>query len=122
MKIFTGKVISKKMQKTATVAVERMVVHPVYKKRIKRIKKYQVHDETGAEVGQVVKFMASKPYSKTKKWKTVEAKKVEKKEKESGRKTLTGAPNRKDVITKGTEKKSENTKKAKGTKRKEGKK
>ena len=73
MKIFTGKVISKKMEKTATVAVERVVVHPVYKKRIKRIKKYQVHDEVGTKVDQVVKFAASKPFSKTKKWKIIEA-------------------------------------------------
>jgi small subunit ribosomal protein S17 len=72
MKIFTGKVISKKMEKTATVAVERVVVHPVYKKRIKRIKKYQVYDEVGTKVGQVVKFAASKPFSKTKKWKIIE--------------------------------------------------
>lgn len=72
MKIFTGKVISKKMQKTATVAVERIVVHPLYKKRLKRTKKYQVHDELGVEVGQTVKFVASKPYSKLKKWKIIE--------------------------------------------------
>ena len=38
MKIFTGVVISKKMDKTATVAVERVVVHPLYKKRFKRSK------------------------------------------------------------------------------------
>jgi len=70
MKIFTGKVISKKMQDTATVAVTRVVIHPVYKKRVRRVKKYHVHDSgTGVEVGQVVKFTASKPYSKTKKWK-----------------------------------------------------
>ena len=68
MKIILGKVISKKMQKTATVLVERMVVHPMYKKRYKKVKKYQVHDEIGVEVGHKVKFVASKPYSKTKKW------------------------------------------------------
>ncbi|KKQ97859.1 MAG: 30S ribosomal protein S17 [Candidatus Woesebacteria bacterium GW2011_GWB1_39_12] len=72
MKIFIGKVVSKKMEKTATVAVERIVVHPVYKKRFKRIKKYHVHDEMGADLGQTVKFIASKPYSRTKKWKIVE--------------------------------------------------
>lgn len=72
MKIFIGKVISKKMEKTATVAVERVLVHPIYKKRYKRVKKYQVHDEVGVGVGQVVKFVASRPYSKTKKWRVVE--------------------------------------------------
>jgi small subunit ribosomal protein S17 len=72
MKIFTGKVISTKMTNTATVAVERVVVHPVYKKRFKRVKKYHLHDEIGAKVGQTVKFVASKPYSKLKKWKLLE--------------------------------------------------
>ena len=72
MKILIGKVVSTKMDKTATVAVERVVVHPLYKKRYKRIKKYHVHDELGAKVSDVVKFVASKPYSKSKKWKLVE--------------------------------------------------
>lgn len=68
MKIFTGKVISKKMDKTANVLVERVYAHPVYKKRIKRTKKYHVHDILGAQVGQTVHFKDSKPFSKTKKW------------------------------------------------------
>lgn len=72
MKIISGKVISTKMQKTATVVVERIVVHPLYKKRYKRVKKYHVHDAFGVGVGQFVKFVASKPYSRTKKWKIIE--------------------------------------------------
>ena len=72
MKIFTGKVISTKMAKTATVAVERVVVHPLYKKRLKKIKKYHVHDEIGVKEGDKVKFAASKKYSKIKRWKIVE--------------------------------------------------
>jgi small subunit ribosomal protein S17 len=72
MKVFTGKVVSTKMAKTATVAVERIVVHPLYKKRLKRVKKYHVHDEVGAKVGQAVRFVASRPYSKLKKWKIIE--------------------------------------------------
>lgn len=72
MKIFTGNVISRKMKKTATVLVERMTIHPVYKKRVKKSKKYQVHDELGTEVGQRVRFVASRPFSKTKKWKITE--------------------------------------------------
>lgn len=72
MKIFTGHVISTKNEKTATVSVERVIVHPLYKKRFRRQTKYQVHDETGAKVGDIVKFVASKPYSKTKKWRVVE--------------------------------------------------
>ena len=72
MKIFSGVVVSKNMEKTATVEVVRVVVYPVYKKRIKRTKKYHVHDEMGTEVGEKVHFVASKPYSKTKKWKIIE--------------------------------------------------
>lgn len=72
MKIFKGKVVGTKMSKTATVAVERVVVHPLYKKRFRRDTKYQVHDEFGVKVGDTVKFTACKPYSKTKKWKITE--------------------------------------------------
>ncbi len=68
MKIFTGKVTAKKMQKTATVEVERMVVHPLYGKRYKRAQIYQVHDEVGVNVGDTVKFVTCKPISKLKKW------------------------------------------------------
>lgn len=71
MKIFSGKVISTKMSKTATVAVERTVTHPLYKKRFKRVKKYHVHDEIGTKVGDMVRFVASKNYSKLKKWKII---------------------------------------------------
>ncbi|KKQ51951.1 30S ribosomal protein S17 [Candidatus Woesebacteria bacterium RIFCSPHIGHO2_01_FULL_39_17] len=86
MKIFTGKVISKKMEKTATVVVERIVVHPIYRKRFKRLKKYHVHDEIGVTLGQTVKFVASRPYSKLKRWKVVEV--VEIVGKESDKKSL----------------------------------
>lgn len=71
MKVITGKVISTKMAKTATVAVERFVTHPVYKKRLKKTKKYHVHDELGVSMGDVVSFMASKPFSKLKRWKII---------------------------------------------------
>lgn len=72
MKVFEGKVISKKMNKTATVETERIVAHPLYRKRYKRTKTYHVHDELGAEVGQAVKFVDCKPVSKLKKWKIIE--------------------------------------------------
>ncbi len=72
MKIFTGKVIAIKNTKTATVEVLRTVMHPKYSKQIKKAKKYQVHDEKGVKVGEVVSFAASKPYSKTKKWRILE--------------------------------------------------
>jgi small subunit ribosomal protein S17 len=85
MKIFIGTVISKKMVKTATVVVERVVVHPIYKKRVRLVKKYQVHDDLGTEVGQQVRFAASKPFSKTKKWKVLDVVKEEKNKKTSRR-------------------------------------
>lgn len=72
MKIFTGKVIRTKMDKTATVAVERIVAHPVYKKRLRKVTKLHVHDEIGVKDGDVVKFVASKPISKLKRWKIIE--------------------------------------------------
>lgn len=72
MKIFTGKVISNKMQKTATVAVERVIIHPLYGKRMRRDTKYHVHDEIGVNIGDTVKFSDSRPYSKAKKWRIIE--------------------------------------------------
>lgn len=72
MKIFIGKVTGNKMLKTATVAVERVIVHPMYKKRFRRDTKFQVHDEIGVKIGDKVRFTASKPFSKTKKWKILE--------------------------------------------------
>lgn len=72
MKIFTGKVINTKREKTVTVAVESVFMHPLYKKRFRRIKKYSVHDEKGVNVGDKVKFVASRPYSKTVKWNIIE--------------------------------------------------
>lgn len=68
MKVFTGKVIARKMDKTATVEVTRIVVHPLYQKRFRVSRKYHVHDVTDAKVGASVKFAACKPYSKMVKW------------------------------------------------------
>ena len=76
-KVFSGKVTAKKMQNTATVEVVRTVMHPMYKKRYRKVKKYHVHGEIDVKVGQKVKFVACKPYSKIKKWKIIEV--VEKK-------------------------------------------
>lgn len=72
MKIFTGKVIATKTAKTAVVSVERVVVHPLYKKRFRRDRKYQVHDELGVKVNDMVRFSAGRPYSKTKKWSIID--------------------------------------------------
>lgn len=72
MKVFTGKVILLPSEKTAKVAVERVVSHPIYKKRLKKIRKYLVHDEFGVNIGDTVRFVATKPFSKMKKWKITE--------------------------------------------------
>lgn len=69
MKVFSGKVVSAPSDKTVKVAVSRIVIHPLYGKRLKRTKKYLVHDEFGVKVGDTVKFAATKPISKLKKWK-----------------------------------------------------
>ena len=72
MKIFKGKVVATKMAKTATVVVERILVHPIYKKRFKRVRKFQVHDELGVKIGDKVSFVTTRPVSKLKKWKIIE--------------------------------------------------
>jgi small subunit ribosomal protein S17 len=67
--VLSGEVVSAKMDKTIVVVMERKVKHPVYGKYIKRSSRFFVHDESNkAELGQVVKFKSSKPYSKNKTW------------------------------------------------------
>jgi len=72
MRTLKGKVTSKIGEKTVKVSVERIVVHPMYKKRFKRSREFLVHDEVGVGVGEKVRFSDSRPYSKMKKWKIVE--------------------------------------------------
>ena len=68
-----GVVIGNKMKKTVTVLVERQVRHPLYKKTIKRKKKFLVHDEyEKCKVGDVVKIVETRPISKRKKWRIQE--------------------------------------------------
>ena len=68
-KVLTGKVISSKMDKTLVVAVERSVQHPVYKKIVKKTKKFIAHDKNNeASPGDVVKIIKTRPLSKTKRW------------------------------------------------------
>ena len=72
-KVREGKVVSAAMQKTAVVAVERLVTHPQYKKVMRRRKRIKVHDERGiCQVGDVVRIMETRPLSKTKRWRYVE--------------------------------------------------
>jgi small subunit ribosomal protein S17 len=69
----TGKVVSNKMDKTITVAVERRVKHPIYGKFIKKTIKLYAHDlENSCNEGDVVKIMETRPFSKTKRWRLVE--------------------------------------------------
>lgn len=72
MKQLIGTVTSTKMEKTATVEVERIKVHPIYKKRTKVKKKFHAHDEIGVKEGDKVKIVETKPLSKTKRWKIME--------------------------------------------------
>lgn len=68
-----GVVISKKMKKTVTILVERQIRHPLYKKIIKRRKRFLAHDEyEKCKVGDVVKFIETRPISKRKKWRVLE--------------------------------------------------
>jgi small subunit ribosomal protein S17 len=69
----TGKVISNKMDKSATVLIERKVKHPVYGKYIRRSTKLHIHDaENVCQEGDVVTIEQCRPLSKTKSWKLVE--------------------------------------------------
>lgn len=64
-----GRVISDKMDKSFTVAIERMVKHPLYGKFIRRTTKLHVHDENNeARQGDVVEIRECRPVSKTKSW------------------------------------------------------
>ena len=68
-RVLKGVVVSDKSAKTVTVLVSRKVMHPVYKKYIKRSKKYSAHDENNKfKIGELVTIQESKPISKTKKW------------------------------------------------------
>jgi small subunit ribosomal protein S17 len=68
-RILQGVVVSDKGEKTVVVLVERRVMHPIYKKFIKRSKKYMAHDETNAaKTGDTVKIRESRPISKRKHW------------------------------------------------------
>ena len=64
-----GKVVSASMDKTIVVQIETYKNHPLYKKRVKYSKKYKAHDEENkAKVGDIVKIIACRPLSKTKRF------------------------------------------------------
>ncbi|MDR3241868.1 MAG: 30S ribosomal protein S17 [Lactobacillaceae bacterium] len=72
-KVYTGRVVSDKMEKTITVAIETYKNHPVYGKRVKYTKKFKAHDENNeAKEGDVVRIMETRPTSATKRFRLVE--------------------------------------------------
>ena len=68
-----GQVVSNKMQKSITVAVERKVKHPIYGKFVRKTTKLTAHDEKNdSNIGDTVKVMETRPLSKNKRWRLVE--------------------------------------------------
>ena len=68
-----GLVVSDKMDKTITVAIQRQVKHPIYGKFIKKTTKLKAHDENNdANDGDTVRIMETRPLSKSKRWRLVE--------------------------------------------------
>ncbi len=72
-RILQGTVVSDKNDKTVVVEVERRYTHPLYKKVVRRSKKYQAHDETnGRKVGDTVRIQETRPISRNKRWIVIE--------------------------------------------------
>ena len=72
-KVFQGRVVSDKMEKTITVLIERRTLHPIYQKYVSKSKKVKAHDETNdAKVGDTVKIIECRPVSKDKTWNLLE--------------------------------------------------
>lgn len=67
-----GIVASDKMTKTVTVRVDRLVKHPVYRKYVKKRKKFMAHDDLGSKIGDKVKIVETRPLSARKRWRVVE--------------------------------------------------
>ncbi|MBM7606487.1 30S ribosomal protein S17 [Metabacillus litoralis] len=72
-KVYTGRVVSDKMDKTITVLVETYKTHSLYGKRVKYSKKFKAHDENNqAKTGDIVRVMETRPLSATKRFRLVE--------------------------------------------------
>ena len=67
-----GVVSSDKMTKTVVVNVDRLVKHPIYRKYVRRRKKFMAHDEMGAKTGDKVRIVETRPLSARKRWRVVE--------------------------------------------------
>lgn len=72
-KVYLGRVVSDKMDKTITVQVDTRKTHPKYGKRVKYSKKYKAHDElNSAKEGDIVRIMETRPLSATKRFRLLE--------------------------------------------------
>ena len=72
-KIKQGLVVSDRMDKTVVVAVQYYRSHPLYKKKVKRIKRFKAHDENNScRTGDIVRIMETRPLSREKRWRVEE--------------------------------------------------
>ncbi|MDA8156838.1 MAG: 30S ribosomal protein S17 [Actinomycetota bacterium] len=72
-KVFTGTIVSDKMDKTRVVAVTRLFQHPTYKKTMKKVLKFKAHDEDNrSKTGDRVTIVETRPLSKDKRWRITE--------------------------------------------------
>lgn len=72
-KIYQGRVVSDKMDKTIVVAIEKRMLHRLYKKYVKQTKKIKAHDEQNqAHIGDMVRVIECRPISKDKQWRLTE--------------------------------------------------
>ena len=67
-----GVVVKAKMQKTVVVAVERLIQHDMYRKTIKRTSTFMAHDDKGAQRGDRIRIVETRPLSKNKRWRVKE--------------------------------------------------
>ena len=67
-----GVVASDKMTKTVVVRVDRLVKHPIYRKYVRKRKKFMAHDEMGSKIGDKVRIVETRPMSARKRWRVVE--------------------------------------------------
>ncbi len=71
-KVYSGKVVSDKMDNTVVVAVTRTFQHPLYKKTVKKITKFKAHDEANkCKAGDTVQIIECRPVSKDKRWEVI---------------------------------------------------
>jgi len=75
----TGRVVSTQMQSTVVVSVDTLMSHPLYRKKIRKTKRFLAHDPNGeAGLGDTVTIEETRPISKLKRWRVVDVKKEEK--------------------------------------------